>query len=323
MARGDDADDDDDAMDDEEERGPRHPFRDEEERNDVVALAVSRRTDATAMGRRIIRKALRITSGGDGAKFDGARDVFRAGQCSGGYARRTRQRSTLHTDGHGAPERNLPGADILFAREIPKDPKDGKRHWKRSYDDDTDFHELEWVPFWACDTIEYMLNHAMRGYYIDTFMIGNEQFTVSGRKVPDYETDSMYVLIYLQKNIRNLGCLVDAAVWYRQNYPKSRPIREDTLLLNTCGNFEKTPLEYLAQIYDWCMEETDVNTVQNLFVNLALSGEVADLERIGDIYNDTWIASRNPSQGATSPSLRYKRAVIDLAPVFASRGFKC
>ena len=163
----------------------------------------------------------------------------------------------------------------------------------------------------------------MRGYYPDTFMIGNEQFTVSGRKVPDYETDSMYVLIYLQHNIRNLGCLVDAAVWYRQNYPKSRPIREDTLLLNTCGNFEKTPLEYLAQIYDWCMEETDVNTVQNLFVNLALSGEVADLERIGDIYNDTWIASRNPSQGATSPSLRYKRAVIDLAPVFASRGFKC
>jgi hypothetical protein len=320
MARGDAADDDDDPMDDDDDRAQRHPFRDEEERDDVVALAVSRRTDANAMGRRIIRKALRLTCGGDGAAFDGARDVFRAGQCSGGYHRRMRQRQNLHQT-YRQPKRNLPGSDILFAREIPKDDKDGLRHWKKEYDDDSNFHELEWVPFWACDTIEYMLNHAMRGYYPDTFMIGIEKFTVSGRKVPEYETDSMYVLIYLQKNIRNLGCLVDAALWYRQNYANSRPIREDTLQINKCGNFEKTPLEYLAQIYDWCMEETDVNTVQNLFVNLALSGEVEDLLRIGDIYNDTWIASRKPT--CASPSLRYRRAVIDLAPVFASRGFKC
>ena len=99
--------------------------------------------------------------------------------------------------------------------------------------------------------------------------------------------------------------------------------------MNRAGNFETTPLEYLDRMYEWAMEDSDINTVQNLFVNLAISGKSEDLMRIGDIYNDTWIASRtfiNPPKGKgsrTSTAILYRRVVIGLAPVFVSRGFKC
>ena len=161
-------------------------------------------------------------------------------------------------------------------------------------------------------------------------MTGADNFMIGQRVIPDFEADTPWILIYLQKNIRNLESLVDGAVWYRQNYPDSKSLREDTLIMNRTGNFETTPLEYLNQMYEWAMEDSDINTVQNLFVNLAISGKSEDLMRIGDVYNDTWIASRNfyiPCPGkstkSTSTSLLYRRVVIGLAPVFVSRGFKC
>lgn len=309
-----------------------HRWREPEDVENAQAILEERITELPIWRQKACDAALAVVRGRQ-KKFDGDTRCFRSGQTSRSrgatyYRRREFLEAVRQARSAGS---TLPGLAIFFVIDgIVED----------EYDDDEDFdyddfwHNYLDVPRWAASPCEEAVSHVLRGYYPDTYIIGQDYFSVDQRKSDSFESDRPFVKLYIMESIRDVESKLAACEWYRENYPKSRPLCEDTMMPNKRGNADfivkSTPLEYLETLYIWCCLNHNTEMVQNWFMNFAMSQRLNDLFVILEKCDEEWLARLSMRHCLTlpNPELAYRsawesgrrsfaNAIRDLAPFFA------